>query len=70
MKRNCQPPPIQPPHPPHHFTVQPAAPHIHLLYIFGMRPYIASDNVILQRRLELLTVFYKDGWLCQYATAG
>lgn len=35
-----------------------------------MQSYIASDNVIPENRLELFTVFYKDGWFCQYPVAG
>lgn len=42
--------------------------YIHPLYIFRCRD--ASDNVIPENRLELFTVFYKDGLFCQYPTAG
>lgn len=35
-----------------------------------MQPYIASDNVIPENRLGMSTVFYKDGWFCQYTRAG
>lgn len=34
-----------------------------------MQPYIASDNVIPENRLGMSTVFYKDGWFCQYPRA-
>lgn len=39
------------------------------VYIY-MQSYIASDNVIPENRLELFTVFYKDGLFCQYPMAG
>ena len=71
MKRDCSPfyPGCLPVHPvlippPHSLPL-----HIHPLYIFGCS-HIASDNVIPENRLELFTVFYKDGLFCQYPMAG
>lgn len=57
------------------FTVHPVRLPLSLLiytspvYIW-MPSYIASDNVIPENRLELFTVFYKDGLFCQYPMAG
>lgn len=47
----------------HSLLADPSAVHMETL------PYIASDNVIPEKGLGMSTVFYKDGWFCQYPRA-